>query len=105
MFRRFFVAAFHVKKREIRMDELFFRTELLGLVTLGNGRSVVSFSIIGHSQRELCVEVIWIHGKNRFQLCDGFIVLAFAEGVHRFVVLVLQALHRFFLTIKDMAPV
>src|SRR2546427_5166152 len=57
MFGGLFVARLRIKQREVGVNELLFWPKLLGFMALGNGGLVIAFPIIGHAQRELCVEV------------------------------------------------
>jgi hypothetical protein len=96
MFGGLLVAAFHVEQRKIGVNQLFFRLKFFGFVAFGNRGCEVSFAVISHSNGKLRIEVARIFTKDRLKLRDGGIVVVRAEVVHRVVVLILKALHKFF---------
>ena len=93
VFGSFLIADFLVKKREVGMNELFVRLHLLGLMALRNGRETISFSIIGHRQGKLGVEMVRVFRQHGFQLCDGERVITLGVIEHRIGVLFLQCRH------------
>ena len=86
MLSGFLVARLHVEQRKVRVDELFLRLELLGLVAVGDGSGEISFAIEGHAERELRVEMRWLNREDGVQPRDGIVKLAVAESKHRVVV-------------------
>jgi len=85
-----FVAGLHVKQREIRVNELFARVKLLGLVAFGDGGGKIAPAIMRHAERQLRVEMRRLDGQQRLEPGNGAVKVAAAEGEHRFVVLFLQ---------------
>ena len=88
-----FVASFHIKERQIRVNKLVVRPHLLGLVAFGNGRGVIPFSIVGHAKRELRIEMLRVLSKDRFILLDGRVVVRLAEFEHGVIVFFLKRWH------------
>src|SRR5208282_5519032 len=85
------VAAFHVKEREIRVDELFLGAKRLGLVAFGNRGRKITLTVISHAEGELRVEVRGISRQHGPEPGDGPVEIAPAEIKHRVVVLLLRS--------------
>ena len=96
MFGSLFVAGFHIKKGEIGMNELFLRAQFFGFVAFGNRSRVIAFSIMGHPEGELRLEMVRLVSEDIFQLADSGVVAAGAEVEHRVVVLILERRHNVF---------
>ena len=90
MFGGFFVAGFHVKEGKVGVDQLLFRLELLGFVTFSDRGGKVALPIMGHSEGELSLKVGRFLLEDFFELNDGGVVVAGAEGEHGVIVLVLE---------------
>lgn len=90
MLRSFLVARLHVKEREVGVDELLPGFQLLGSVTLGNRRCIITFAIKRHTQGKLCVEIRRIVGQEATQFRYRLVKLSLAEIEHGLVVLFLN---------------
>ncbi len=94
MFGFLFVPSFHVEQREIRVNQLFFGTQLFGFVTFGDGGGEIALSIKRHTERELSVEVRRFTRENGAQFGDAAVVITAAEIEHSVVVLFLGGAHQ-----------
>ena len=74
-----FIPAFHVKKGEVRVDQLFVGAKGAGFVALGDGGGVVAFSIESHAQGQSGLEMCGIFGQDLLELGDGPVVIPPAE--------------------------
>ena len=96
VFGRFFVSGLHVKEGKVRVNELFVRSQLLSLVTFGDGSGIISFAIIGHAKRQLRVKMSRLLSEYFLQPGNRAVVIARAEIIHRVVVLFLVRAHNVF---------
>lgn len=91
-----FVAGLHVEQREVRVNELFLGSELLGFMAFGDGGAEIAFAIVRHAEGELRVEMRRISREDGAQFLDAGVVIALAEGEHGVVVLFLRCVHQTF---------
>lgn len=81
-----FVTQLEVEKRQVRMHQLLFGPQRLGLVALSHRRGVIALAAQGHSQGKLGVEVLRILRQDFLESSNGTVEVPGAEGEHRFVV-------------------
>ncbi|PYK96812.1 MAG: hypothetical protein DME19_18450 [Verrucomicrobia bacterium] len=90
------VAGFHVKQREVGVNQLFVRPKFLRFVPFGDGGGIVAFAIASHAQGELGIEMRRFFGQDRSELRDCGVIVTRAEVEHRIVVLFLVRRHKSF---------
>ena len=88
------VARLHVEEREVGVHQLLVGFELLGAMSLGDGRGVVAQSIMAHGQAQTCIEVIGILRQDPLEFRNGDRVLAGRVVEHGIIKLILVAGHR-----------
>ena len=93
MFSGRFVANFHIRPRQICVDELVVGLEFLGFVTFRDCGGVIGLGIISAAERELRIEKLRVLRENRFELLNRAFGVAGAEFKHCVVELVLKAWH------------
>src|SRR5262249_51611186 len=64
----FFVAGFHIKKREVGMNQLLMWPEALSFVAFRDSSGVVALAEVPHAQSQLCVEMLRVSGKEALEL-------------------------------------